>query len=231
MKRFLVWLRTTFVSGLLAIIPVAVTTYFLWLLYGLIDRQFGRGAPIGQVVERVLGQWIPGLGIVLMLLIVLIIGVIVRNVLGRTLHYYLERVILAVPGIRKMYGTLKQFTGALLNRESTSSFKKVVMFEYPKEGIHVIGLVTNEDLGRIQDMAGEKCLLVYAPTAPNPLSGYMIVIPERLVTYIDMPVEDALSMVVSSGSVLPDSLRIDGGEANRRERRARFSPFRKRTMR
>jgi len=231
MKRFLVWLRTTFVSGLLAILPVGATVFIVWTLYNLIDRQVGRNTAFGMVIERVLGRWIPGLGIIITILLVFVIGVIVRSFVGRTLHYYFERIFFMFPGVRKMYGTLKQFTGALLNRESTTSFKKVVMFEYPKEGIHVIGLVTNEDLGRIQDMAGEKCLLVYAPTAPNPLSGYMIVIPERLVTYIDMPVEDALSMVVSSGSVLPASLKSDRGDANEQEKKPRFSPFRKRTVR
>ena len=231
MRRFLVWLRTTFVSGLLAILPVGATIFIVWALYNLIDGQVGRNTAFGMVIERVLGQWVPGLGIIITILLVFVIGMIVRSVVGRTLQYYFERILFSFPGVRKMYGTLKQFTGALLNRESTTSFKKVVMFEYPKEGINVLGLVTNEELGIIREITGEKCLLVYAPTAPNPLSGYMLIIPERLVTYIEMPVEDALSMVVSSGSVLPDSLRrvSDGSDAS--PKRPRFSPFRKRTTR
>lgn len=231
MKRFLLWLRTTFVSGLLAILPVGATVFIVWALYNLIDGQVGRNTAFGMVIERVLGRWIPGLGIIITILLVLVIGVITRSVVGRTLHYYFERIFFSFPGVRKMYGTLKQFTGALLNRESTTSFKKVVMFEYPKEGINVLGLVTNEDLGVIRDITGEECLLVYAPTAPNPLSGYMLIIPERLVTYIDMPVEDALSMVVSSGSVLPESLKGAAQKEREASKRPRFSPFRKRTMR
>jgi len=230
MRRFLLWLRTTFVSGLLAILPVGATVFIVWALYNFIDRQVGRNTAFGVVIERVLGRWIPGLGIIITILLVFVIGVITRSVIGRTLQYYLERIFFSFPGVRKMYGTLKQFTGALLNRESTTSFKKVVMFEYPKEGVNVLGLVTNEELGVIQEITGEKCLLVYAPTAPNPLSGYMLIIPERLVTYIDMPVEDALSMVVSSGSVLPDSLRKDR-EERAENKRPRFLPFRKRTTR
>jgi len=231
MKRFLVWLRTTFVSGLLAILPVGATVFIVWALYNLIDRQVGRNTAFGMVIERVLGRWIPGLGIIITILLVFVIGVVIRSVIGRTLQYYMERIFFSFPGVRKMYGTLKQFTSALLNRESTTSFKKVVMFEYPKEGINVLGLVTNEELGVIRDIAGEECLLVYAPTAPNPLSGYMLIIPKRLVTYIDMPVEDALSMVVSSGSVLPDSLKADDVKEREAEKRPRFSPFRKRTVR
>lgn len=230
MKRFLLWLRTTFVSGLLAILPVGATVFIVWTLYSLIDRQVGRNTSFGMVIERVLGRWIPGLGIIITILLVFVIGMITRSVIGRTLHSYFERIFFSFPGVRKMYGTLKQFTGALLNRESTTSFKKVVMFEYPKEGISVLGLVTNEELGTISDITGEKCILVYAPTAPNPLSGYMLIIPERLVTYIDMPVEDALSMVVSSGSVLPESLQRPV-ENEHPAKRPRFSPFRKRTVR
>lgn len=226
MGRFLSWLRTTFVSGLLAIIPIGVTIYIMWSLYHVLDGLLGRGAPVGIAIERAFGRWIPGLGIAIMFLLVLIFGVIMRNVMGRALHRLLERVVFAVPGVRKMYVTLKQFTGALLNRNASGSFQKVVMFEYPKPGINVVGLVTNEELGKLQDLTGEECLLVYAPTAPNPLSGYMLIIPKRMVTYLDMPVEDALSMVVSSGSVLPDSLRTDRPEEA--QKRPRFSPFRKR---
>ena len=228
MRRFLVWLRATFVSGLLAILPVGATVYILWFLFRLIDGLVGENTPFGMTVERALGRWIPGLGVCVTILIILIIGVITRNVLGRTLHYYFERIFFAVPGIRKMYGTLKQFTNALLNRSDTSSFQKVVMFEFPKEGVNVLGLVTNENLGKIQDLTGEECLLVYAPTAPNPLSGYMLIIPKRLVTYVDMPVEDALSMVVSSGSALPDSLKYEKEQGEDEPKRFR-TLFRRRS--
>ena len=231
MKKLLLWLRATFVSGLLAILPVGATVFIVWALYNLIDGQVGRNTAFGMVIERVLGRWIPGLGIIITILLVFVIGIIIRSVIGRTLHYYLERIFFSFPGVRKMYGTLKQFTGALLNRESTTSFKKVVMFEYPKEGINVLGLITNEELGKIQDITGEECILVYVPTAPNPLSGMMLIIPERLVTYIDMPVEDALSMVVSSGSVLPESLQGAAQKERESAKRPRFSPFRKRTVR
>jgi uncharacterized membrane protein len=226
MKRFLHWLRTIFVSGLVAIIPVGATIYVLQLLYRMIDRIAGKDTEFGIAVERAVGSWIPGLGILFMLVLILVIGVLVRSVVGRGLHYYFERIFFWFPGIRKMYGTLKQFTNALLNRASTSSFQQVVMFEYPKEGINVLGLVTNDDLGKLQEATGEECVLVYTPTAPNPLSGYMLIIPKRLLTYIDMPVEDALSMVVSSGSALPDSLKTVH-IAKSEDKRSWMSPFRK----
>lgn len=210
----------------MAIIPVGATIYVLQLLYRMIDRIAGKDTEFGIAVERAVGSWIPGLGILFMLVLILVIGFLVRSVVGRGLHYYFERIFFWFPGIRKMYGTLKQFTNALLNRTSTSSFQQVVMFEYPKEGINVLGLVTNDDLGKLQEATGEECVLVYTPTAPNPLSGYMLIIPKRLLTYIDMPVEDALSMVVSSGSALPDSLKTVH-IAKSEDKRSWMSPFRK----
>ena len=226
MKRFFLWLRTILVSGLLAILPVGAMVYILMLLYRMIDSFVGKNTPFGSTIERALGQWIPGLGIVITILLIFLIGFITRGVIGRTLHYYFERIFFWFPGARKMYRTLKQFTNTLLNRSSTASFQHVVMFEYPKEGINVLGLVTNEDLGGLQDLTGEECVLVYTPTAPNPLSGYMLIIPKRLLTYVDMPVEDALSMVISSGSVLPDSLKM-GQISEEKEKRSWMAPFRK----
>ncbi len=228
MKKVLLWLRTIFVSGLLAILPVGATVYIILLLYRAIDSFVGKDAMFGAAIERAFGRWIPGLGIIIMILVVFLIGLITRGVVGRTLHSYFERVFFSFPGVRKMYGTLKQFTGALLDRSSTSSFHQVVMFDYPIEGIRVLGLVTNEDLGQLQDHIDEECVLVYTPTAPNPLSGYMLIIPKRLLTYVDMPVEDALSMVVSSGSALPDSLRKASAHL-KKEKRSWRNTFRKRT--
>jgi len=226
MKRFLLWFRATFISGLLAILPVGATVYIIWFLYRLVDGMVGKNTPFGMAIERALGRWIPGLGFYVTIIIIVLIGIITRNVFGRTLHYYFERIFLAVPGVRKMYGTLKDFTNALLNRQSSTAFKQVVMFEYPRPGINVIGLVTNEELGKLQDLTGEECVLVYTPTAPNPLSGYMLIIPKRMITPVDISVEDALSMVVSSGSVLPDSLR--SAEREEGGKRIHFGSFRRR---
>ncbi|MCD6135186.1 DUF502 domain-containing protein [Candidatus Bipolaricaulota bacterium] len=224
MKAFLRHLGDTFVSGLLAIFPVGALFYILWFLYRLMDGLVGRHTPFGQMVQNALGRWIPGMGIYMMLVLILIVGFITRNFLGRTLQYYMDRLFSSVPGIRKMYSTLKQFSNALLNR-NTAAFHRVVMFEYPKEGINIIGLVTNENLGKLNDKTKEESILVYAPTAPNPLSGMMLIVPKDKVTELDIAVEDALSMVLSSGSVLPASLSTSETQTSR----PRFNPFRWRT--
>ncbi|MDD4903505.1 MAG: DUF502 domain-containing protein [Candidatus Bipolaricaulis sp.] len=222
MKKFLLWLRATFVSGLLAILPIGATAYILWILYNMLDGLLGRGRPLGDAIERAVGHSIPGLGIALLITAVLIAGVIARNIVGRTFYSYLERVFLILPGIRKMYGTFKQFAGAMLDPKEIASFKRVVMIEYPKNGVHMLGLVTNESPGTLSDTIGEECLVVYVPTVPNPLSGAMVVVPKNLVTYIDMPVEDMLSLVVSSGSALPESLRTDDQKRDAEQKKPRL---------
>ncbi len=225
MRVFVRRLWDTFISGLLAILPIGLTFYILWYMYQLLNGMVGRHTPFGEMVERALGRWIPGMGIYMLVILILVVGLIMRNFLGRALEYYLDRVLSSIPGVRGMYTALKQFTRALLGRDS-SSFQKVVMFEYPKEGMWVIGLVTNENVGKLDDETGEDSILVYAPTAPNPLSGWMLVVPKRKIRYLDMPVEDALSMVISSGAILPDSLRIKNGPEP--PRRSWFNPFSRR---
>ena len=219
MQGFLRHLRDTFISGLLAIIPVGGTIFLIWFLYDLIDGLVGKTTPFGKTVETVLGQWIPGMGIYMTVILILIIGFVMRNFFGRYLHYYLERIVFSIPGVRKMYFTLKQFSSALLTRD-TSSFKQVVIFEYPKEGINIVGLITNESPGKLQQATDEECAIVYAPTAPNPLSGMMLIIPKNKLTYVDIPVDYALSMILSSGSVLPDSVLETEPKP-----RPRFHPF------
>jgi len=223
MNGFLRRLRDTFISGLLAILPVGGLFYILWFLYSLMNGLVGKETPFGQMVQNALGRWIPGMGIYMTLILIFIIGLIMRNFFGRTLQYYMDRMFASVPGIRKMYSTLKQFSNALLNR-NTASFHRVVMFEYPKEGINIIGLVTNEDLGTLNDKTKEESILVYAPTAPNPLSGMMLLVPKSKVTELDIAVDDALSMILSSGSVLPTSLGSSATDAPR----PRFNPFKRR---
>lgn len=222
MKKFLLWLRATFVSGLLAILPIGATAYILWILYNLFDGLLGHGRPIGNAIERAVGHPIPGLGIALLIVLVFVVGAIARNIVGRTFYSYLERVFLILPGIRKMYGTFKQFTGAMLDPKQIASFKQVVMVEYPKEDLRALGLVTNDDPGKLHDIVGEECMIVYIPTVPNPLSGAMVLVPKRLVTYVDMPVEDMLAMVVSSGSALPDSLRTESQKQEEERKRPRL---------
>lgn len=219
MKRFLRWLRATFVSGLLAILPIGATVYILWVVYAALDSLLGHGRPIGDAIERAVGHWIPGLGIVLLIVLILIVGVVTRNVVGRAMQYGFERLFFAVPGVRRLFGTFKQFAGALLGSKRTDAFREVVLFEFPQPGTYAVGVVTNENPAKLQGAVGEDCVIVYLPNSPNPLSGRLFVVPRRRVMPLDMSVEDAISMFVSSGSVLAGGIGGSGGRGEARRGR------------
>ena len=198
MKKFLLWLRATFVSGLLAILPIGATAYILWILYNMLDGLLGRG-PADRRRHRARRRALdPG----------------TRDRAphrgrprssassrgtssGRTLYSYFERVFLILPGVRKMFGTFKQFAGAHARSEGRSaSFKQVVLIEYPEAG----DVCSRRcDQREPRQAAGRRparsACIVYVPTVPNPVDGRLVVVPKRLVTYVDMPVEDMLSMV------------------------------------
>lgn len=205
-RRLARGLWRTFLGGVVVIVPSGVTFYVLWLVYRLLDGVVGRTTPVGKAIVKVFGHWIPGMGIYLTIVLILLVGLVARNVLGKTLQEYVERALFFLPGVGRMYSTVKQVTHAVFNRD-TPAFHKVVTFEYTKEGLNVIGLVSNEDLGKLQDATGEERVMVYVPKAPNPLSGNMLIVPKSKLTYLDISVEDALSLILSIGSVLPSSLR------------------------
>jgi len=215
MRRFLHWLRATFASGLLAILPIGATAYILWILYVALDSLLGKGRPIGDAIERALGHWIPGLGIVLLFALILVVGVVTRNVVGRALQASFEQAVLAVPGVRRVFGTFRQFVNALFGRTRADAFKQVVLVEFPQPGTYAVGVVTNEDPGKLARAVGEECVVVYLPNCPNPLGGRLFVVPRRSVMPLDMSVEDAISMFVSTGTVLSGGLERAAGRARR----------------
>lgn len=193
------WLRGAFLSGLLAVLPISLTLYILWLLYRWIDSIFGYATPIGTLIRRSLGFWIPGLGVYVTLSIVLVLGVLTRHYVGRRLYEYFERkVIYAIPIVRKMYSTIKQITNAVFARD-TSAFQRVVLVEYPRRGIYTVGFVTNPSMGRLQRYLPEKCVSVFVFTVPSPMSGYYLIVPERDLINLDIPVEEGIRLTISMG--------------------------------
>jgi len=206
--RFLRWVWDLFITGLLVISPIGLTLYVLWLFYRLVYRLIGPETAFARFLTRLLGHYIPGLELVVMFLVVLLVGFLSRIWFGHKLHQLFDRFFLSVPGVRKLYWAMKQLAYAVLRRNNQrAKFRRVVLFEYPKEGMYVLGFVTNEDTGRIDEMTGEECVSVYVPTAPNPLSGWVFFIPRSKIIGLDMSVDEGLSLILSGGIVFPESLK------------------------
>ncbi|NOX45229.1 MAG: DUF502 domain-containing protein [Caldiserica bacterium] len=204
--RPLNWLRESFVTGLLVALPIGLTAVVIWLLYRFIYHLFGPETPFARLLIRAFGRYIPGVELIITFVIVIAVGALSRLWLGRKLHNWLERLLLSVPGLRKVYWAMRQLVHALFQRNSTK-LRRVVLFEYPREGMYVLGFVTEDDVGQIDRIVGKDCVSVYAPTAPNPLSGWVFFIPKDEIIELDMPVDEGLSLILSGGIVFPESLK------------------------
>ena len=184
-------------TGLLAIVPIAVTFWILKLLFTFLD---GFAAPI---LKRI-GIEIPGLGIILTLVIVFLLGLLVTNVLGKTLFKWGERILAKLPIVNTIYKTIKQITSAF-SGSTLKSFQQVIFIQYPRIGLWTMCFVTNES----QNETGEEFYHVFVPTTPNPTSGVFIIVPKKDVVHPNISVEDGLKAIISGG-ILDSGISLSG---------------------
>lgn len=205
-------LRAIFISGLLALLPLGLTYFILQFLYQLVEGSFGSGGFLGSIVRSLLGQAPPEslinlLSILITLAVIFVVGAITRFYLGRMAYLYFERALMAIPVLRKLYGTLKQLTDALFKRDM-SSFKRVALVEYPSKGLYMIGFITNQSVPGIEEVVGEKMVSIFIMAPPNPITGIWLIVPEKAVTYLDhITVEEGFRMMMSLGISVPPEIR------------------------
>lgn len=194
-------LRRYLVAGILVWLPVGITLLLLRILIGIMDRTLVL-VPEQYRPEAWLGFAIPGLGIVLTLLILLVTGVLAANFVGRSLVAFWERMLERIPIVRSIYSASKNFAEIVFS-DSDQSFKKVLLIEYPRKGLYGLAFQTATDLGEIQSRSGEDLVCTFVPTTPNPTSGFIIMLPRKDVIELDMEVDEALKMIISLGVVVP----------------------------
>jgi len=194
-------LRRYFVAGLLVWVPIGATILVFKLMLELMDRLLILVPPPLRP-EALLGFSIPGLGLILALIVVVITGMLAANLLGRRLVRFYESVLGRIPFVRTVYGAVKHFAEVVFS-DSGSSFKKVLLIEYPRENLYSLAFQTSENAAEIHAATGETTVAVFLPTTPNPTSGFMLFVPTRSVIELDMSVEEALKMIISLGVVVP----------------------------
>jgi uncharacterized membrane protein len=203
-------LRRYLVAGLLVWIPLGVTIFILRVLIGFMDRSL-RFVPKEYLPETWLGFAIPGLGIILTLLVVLITGLLVANIVGRSMVNFWESALERIPVVRSVYSAAKKFAEIVFS-DSSQSFKKVLLIEYPRKGIYSLAFQTATNLGEVQGRTGEDVVCTFVPTTPNPTSGYIIILPKKDIIELDMEIDEAFKMIVSLGVVVPSWRRDQIGE-------------------
>ena len=152
--------------------------------------------------ENLIGFKIPGLGVILTILLVLLTGLVVANFFGRRLVGAWESLLSRIPLVRSVYGAVKQITASLF-ADASQSFREVVLVEYPRRGLWMLAFVTGDTPKRFKQVADQDLINIYVPTTPNPTSGFYIMVPPSDIKRLDIPVEVGLKMILSAGVVNP----------------------------
>lgn len=194
-------LKTYFLAGLIVILPAAVTVYALVVLSRFFDGLLSRVLYYVPAIGPLLAA-IPGSGLVITAVTVVIIGMVTTNVVGRRAVGYWDRFFLGVPIARGIYNSTKQIVDAFL-AQGNSAFQQVVLVEYPRKGMFALGFLTGEMKGEVTERTQSDLLTVFVPTTPNPTSGMLVLVPRDEVRRLDMPVDDGLKLIVSGGVYRP----------------------------
>ncbi len=194
--KFNLLLKKYFITGLLVITPLWGTYLILKALFLTLD------GVLGGLLRTYFPYYVPGLGVIVLILIILLAGVFATNFLGRKVFDLWESFLQHVPVIRNVYSLVKSIVDTL-SIQGKDKFNRVVLIEFPRKGQYSIAFVTGVTKGEIQELTKEKVVNIYVPTTPNPTSGYFLLVPENEIIPLSMSVEDAMKMIISGGLYTP----------------------------
>lgn len=216
-------LRTSFLTGLVVIAPVAFTIWLLWSFIGWVDGFVLPFVPDfyqpDNLVRYVIGvdrynAWIGegnsinirGVGVVFFLLFTVFMGWIAKGLIGKSMIRYAENLVGRMPVVRSIYSGVKQIAETVF-AQADRSFEKACLIEYPRKGIWAVGFISTPAKGEISAKTPDngQLLSIFVPTTPNPTSGFLLYFPESDVIELDMSVEDAAKLVISAGLVYPNA--------------------------
>jgi uncharacterized membrane protein len=198
-------LRNYFLTGLLVAGPTSISLYITWSLIAWFDSWVKPYLPAKYNPDTYLPIAVPGFGLVVAIVTIILIGFLTANIVGRTLFAYSEDVMHRMPVVRNLYKALKQIFSSVL-AERGSSFQKAALIEFPRKGVWTIGFVAAKARGEValRLPPGEDLLTIYVPTTPNPTGGYLLFVEPKDAILLDMSVEDAAKLVISFGLVSAD---------------------------
>ncbi|WP_428852291.1 DUF502 domain-containing protein [Imbroritus primus] len=197
-------LKTWFLTGLLVLMPLAITLWVLSLIIGTMDQSLALLPAAWQPV-RLFGLSIPGLGAILTLIFILLVGMLAHNFIGQRLVSWWEALLRHIPVVGPIYSSVKQVSDTLLS-SSGNAFRKALLVQYPRQGSWTIAFLTGRPGGDVQNHLQGDYVSVYVPTTPNPTSGFFLMMPRAETIELDMSVDTALKYIVSMGVVSPADL-------------------------
>ena len=193
-KSILIRLRNYFITGAIVLIPIGITIY-LTLFIIRISSSF---LPKKINPNSYLPFDIPGIEILITIILITIIGGLSLSFLGKKFLEIFNNILKKIPILRTIYSAVGQLTESFT--QSNSSKKSVVILEYPRKGIWVVGFSTKDNTGEISKKTNEDLTNVFVPTTPNPTSGFLLMVPKKDLIYLDMSFEEASKFIVSAGT-------------------------------
>ena len=205
-------LRTSFLTGIVVIAPVALTLWLIWSVIGWFDGFVLPFVPDAYRPEQILNTIfgydlklnIRGVGVVVFLVFATLVGWLAKGLIGRSFIRYAENLVNRMPVVRSFYSGIKQIAETVFAQQERS-FEKACMIEYPRKGIWAIGFISTTAKGEIAERSSSKgpMVSVFVPTTPNPTSGFLLFFPKADIVELDMSIEDAAKLVISAGLVYP----------------------------
>jgi uncharacterized membrane protein len=200
-------LKKYFITGLLIWVPLAITVWVLAAIVRTMDQSLLL-LPPGLRPENLLGFYIPGLGVILTLAVVMFTGLVTANLIGQRLVRFWEGILARIPVVKSIYYSVKQVSDTLFS-SSGEAFRKALLVQYPRQGIWTIAFQTGQPGGAVTDHLRGDFVSVYVPTTPNPTSGFFLMLPRADVVELDMTVDEALKYVISMGVVAPPRRQLN----------------------
>ena len=198
-------MKKYFITGLLVWIPLAITVWVLNLIVTSMDRTLLL-LPEALRPRAWLGFDVPGLGVLLTLVVVILTGLLTANMIGQRLVVLWESLLARIPVVKTIYNSVKQVSDTLFS-SSGEAFRKALLVQYPREGSWTIAFLTGTPGGEVVGRLHGDYLSVYVPTTPNPTSGFLLIVPKADVIELEMSVDEALKYVISMGVAAPGAPR------------------------
>lgn len=212
-KGMLSGLRSSFLTGLVVVLPIGLTIYLIWTVVGWIDGWIlplipGPWQPDTLLRDLVGPEWgfnLRGAGVVVFLVFTVLVGWIAKGLIGRSVIRWGEGLVDRMPVVRSIYNGLKQIAETVFAQTETK-FDRACLVSFPRPGAWAIGFVATRAKGEIRDRLpeGSEVLTVFVPTTPNPTSGFLIYVPEKDILALEMTIEDAAKLIISAGLVYPN---------------------------
>lgn len=202
-------IRAYLFTGILVTAPVAITFYMAYKFILWVDRMVGQLIPpkINEYINDILPFTVPGLGLVILILALILVGMFAAGFLGKFFMNLGEWIVYKLPLISSVYSLLKQVFETFFSNKS-QAFSRVVLLEYPRKGIWILGLVGSETKGEVQEKLQTPMINVFIPTTPNPTSGFLIFVPVEDTIELDMTVEEGIKFIISGGLVEPGNPKL-----------------------